>query len=670
MNTPPFLIGVALLFWGWQTGHFIIGLLAALFLEGVRQVDTRWEISEMDYRRIWDLCSVLFVGLFFYFYASEGITDSAFQFMQWLPMMFLPIMAAQWLGTRERLGWRVFSILLRRRPGEDPPDAGLHVAYPFFAICLLATSATKPDRVFFYPGFCGLMAWVLWVNRNRRFPVWLWAMFLSAVVIAGFDSQRRLHELQSVMENRFNNWIFSFVRRDSDIRESQTALGRIGRVKLSNRIMWRLKAEGTPPPPSLLREASFNTFRYNTWYATGKSFQSVLPEADDAWTLLANKRTNSTLSVAGYLPGGKGVLVLPQGVARIEHMPAMEMERNGFGAVRVSQGPGFVQYRALHGLRQAMDDPPNEDDLKVPEGEKEAVRQVAEALKLGTLDHAMVKKTIERYFESQYTYTTDLTINTYRRRSQDSAVSRFLLKVHKGHCEYFASATVLLLRQVGIPARYATGYSVSESNGQNQFIVRERHGHAWCLVWNPAIQIWEEFDTTPAGWEALEAQAASIFQPLGDAWSRIWFEFNRWRYSKTNFRIYAFYAAGVVAVVLAIRILLGKRKSRSRSSKPAAPTSATWSGIDSEFYLLEHTLAECYAERREGETLFQWFDRIEKMTQTDTRPWRDLAWLHYRLRFDPSGLTVQERDLLRTQCEASAAAIVAASQAPPSSQAV
>ena len=33
MNTPPFLIGVTLLFWGWQAGWWWVGGLAAVTIE-------------------------------------------------------------------------------------------------------------------------------------------------------------------------------------------------------------------------------------------------------------------------------------------------------------------------------------------------------------------------------------------------------------------------------------------------------------------------------------------------------------------------------------------------------------------------------------------------------------------------------------------------------------
>ena len=77
-----------------------------------------------------------------------------------------------------------------------------------------------------------------------------------------------------------------------------------------------------------------------------------------------------------------------------------------------------------------------------------------------------------------------------------SALSHFLLQSRAGHCEYFATATVLLLRAAGIPARYCRGYAVQEfSKLENRFIVRDRHAHAWTLAYVDGI--WTNFDTTP-----------------------------------------------------------------------------------------------------------------------------------------------------------------------------
>jgi transglutaminase-like putative cysteine protease len=94
----------------------------------------------------------------------------------------------------------------------------------------------------------------------------------------------------------------------------------------------------------------------------------------------------------------------------------------------------------------------------------------------------------------------------------------FLHRSKSGHCEYFATATVLLLRAGGIPARYATGFAVNEkSELENAYIVRTRHAHAWARAWVNGT--WINIDTTPPSWLSIEAEDSSVWSAITDWWS-------------------------------------------------------------------------------------------------------------------------------------------------------
>ncbi len=59
-------------------------------------------------------------------------------------------------------------------------------------------------------------------------------------------------------------------------------------------------------------------------------------------------------------------------------------------------------------------------------------------------------------------------------------VEAFVTDHRSGHCEYFASALVLMLRSVGIPARLAIGFKGGEWNVMGRYYqIRELHAHAW-----------------------------------------------------------------------------------------------------------------------------------------------------------------------------------------------
>jgi transglutaminase-like putative cysteine protease len=72
----------------------------------------------------------------------------------------------------------------------------------------------------------------------------------------------------------------------------------------------------------------------------------------------------------------------------------------------------------------------------------------------------------------------------------------FLFDSQQGYCNYYASAEVILLRSLGIPARMAVGYAQGMQQGQSGvYVVRQRDAHAWPEVYFPGLG-WIEFEPT------------------------------------------------------------------------------------------------------------------------------------------------------------------------------
>ncbi len=223
-------------------------------------------------------------------------------------------------------------------------------------------------------------------------------------------------------------------------------------------------------------------------------------------------------------------------------------------------------------------------------------------------------------------------------------LANFLLQSRSGHCEYFATATVLLLRKAGIPARYAVGYSVHEGR-HKKYVVRQRDGHAWCLVHYNGR--WHDFDTTPPSWQALESQRASLWQPFSDFFSWLWFEFSKWRWGQTGIRKYVFWVLIPLLVIVLLRLLIQKQWVRSR--KKAGHTPPGWPGMDSEFFLVLEHLEKAGLNRKTGEPVLSFLNRIEPSLPGTLESPLPFARDHYRLRFDPVGLSATERTALRNQ---------------------
>ncbi len=80
----------------------------------------------------------------------------------------------------------------------------------------------------------------------------------------------------------------------------------------------------------------------------------------------------------------------------------------------------------------------------------------------------------------------------------DDALMQFLTVTHSGHCSLYATAMTLMLRELGVPARYCTGFSIyPDSVGGSTVILKERNLHAWVEVYIDELG-WVTFDPTSA----------------------------------------------------------------------------------------------------------------------------------------------------------------------------
>ena len=127
-----------------------------------------------------------------------------------------------------------------------------------------------------------------------------------------------------------------------------------------------------------------------------------------------------------------------------------------------------------------------------------------------------------RHLHEDFTYTLDRPATP---RGQ-SALLDFLLLHREGHCEFFASAFVVLARVLGIPARLVAGYRVVEHNGFGGYaVVRAKHAHAWAEAYvpvpsDPARSAFEVFDPTPPAPTLAESRARTVSALLDYVWTR------------------------------------------------------------------------------------------------------------------------------------------------------
>jgi transglutaminase-like putative cysteine protease len=654
MKPPALLLGAALIFWGWQTGLWLLAALMALIFEGSRFLRFRWDLSRDDFKRISDLCTILFVILLIYILVSDRSSYFILVLFKWLPIVLFPLLAAQAYSTSDRIDISTLFLFLRKKKQKEEKQnrTTFNPTYPYFAICILSASAANARDIYFYIGMFGLLSLTFWFVRSKRFSPLHWICLIAIAGGAGAVGHIGLHGLQLTLEQKGLEWFSDFNRQDSDPFQTKTAIGDIGSLKPSSRIVFRVKPDGRGTSPMLLREATYNWYSFSMWLAPNSAFTSVQPVKNGTtWRFKHGPTTSRIITVSSYLYKGQGVLKLPDGTFQIDQLPVVRMEGNKLGTVKVEGGPGRVTYQVQYHKGIGVDSPPTEIDLQIPAKEKKALNKIADQLGLEGKSPRQILKSIETFFQQKFSYSLVLT----DQGNKPTPLSAFLLRTRSGHCEYFATATALLLRTAGIPVRYVKGYSVHEfSQLENRFIVRDRHAHAWTLVHIDGA--WHKFDTTPASWASIEDAAAPAWEFISDLWSWGEFKLSEWlrRIRESGELKHLGWLMIPFSFIFVRRFYLMKRVQRFDTIKsPKAISQGRPAGSDSEFYLIENALIESGFVRQSSETLQNWIEKLQ-INQPASHLLNDLRSildLHYRHRFDPKGINTTERAALKSTAQ-------------------
>ncbi len=696
-------MGATLIFWGWQTQFLFEGVFMAIILESSRLVKVRWEFSDDEFARVSTFCMVLFIAaMIFAFNTNGGPSDfgqlfqglnsssehnasnasamTADSLFRWLPMIFFLFVAAQTFSPTDGVPLEAFSLWLRtrrkraRKRGQPmPPSRRVNILYPYFALCLFSAAAHSAQDSWYYCGLCVLVAWALWPERSRRFALPVWICMLTIAIVAGFFGQRGFGQLSRLAEE-YDPQILTFLMHSlTDPKKSRTDIGDVGRIKTSGKIVIRLAPQDGAHVPEYLREASYrklSEFNYKSYKQlvwdsgnTNNDFPPVSETPPDSgmWPLHPNPANKDTVNIACYLDGinrddkyPDGLLPLPTDCSRLENLRAYFVYQNTLGTV-LAEGPRLMIFDARFGSGEIMDDQPEanesmpDEDLYVPTNEVASLDKFVSLLKVSDKSDDQKILALGTYFSDNFKYS--LWQDTPPIPSTNTtALARFLFETRSGHCEYYATATVLLLREMGIPARYAVGYYVHETSG-NSYVVRLRDAHAWCLAWDKKRRLWQNVDTTPPSWVAEEKERGSPLQFLSDFQSWAEFEIIKFfDYSHNNIREYIFWALVPALAFLLYRIFRGSPRHQKNEE---LPDHFTWPGLDSEFYRLEQKLVQSGLPRDPGEPLSAWLQRATKDSNFIKlkKPLENILTLHYRYRFDPNGLDPVERQVLRREVE-------------------
>jgi transglutaminase-like putative cysteine protease len=182
-------------------------------------------------------------------------------------------------------------------------------------------------------------------------------------------------------------------------------------------------------------------------------------------------------------------------------------ESDAFGNVTLARGPATgspagrtYQVQSTQPAATAAQlqvaagaDPADQRWLRLPADLPSQVSALARQVAAGETTRADTVDAVENYLRSNEKY--DLAAPTPAAGSD--AVADFLFASHRGFCEQFASAAVVMLRTLGVPARLVTGYAHGDTAADpGKRVFRESDAHAWVQVWFPGVG-WVNSDPTP-----------------------------------------------------------------------------------------------------------------------------------------------------------------------------
>ena len=648
MNTPPFFTGICIIFWGFQSGLWPLAVLMAFALEGSRWIESRWDLSFRGYRHICTLCGILFFCAALYFYVSLRTTRAILMVIQWFPVIFFPLLMSQAYGSEGGIDVRILFFRYRRKKRRHWISGipKLDLSYPYACLCVLSASTANIRPLAFYLVLLALSGWALWHRRSKSHSPVLWAILFSVAAVVGYAGHVGLHQLQMQLERKALEWFADYLRRDADPSRTQTAIGDVGSLKRSSRVVLRVEPDANGGYPRLLRESCYNYYRSSAWLALRSKFVPIEP-ADDGttWNLLSATNPGPPFHITANLSAERAILPLPNGTIQLFHLPVHTVDRNQLGTVTAQGGSGFVTFGVYYRPISRMDAPPNEIDLMVPRAEYPGLDGIVDLLNLRAKPPGEILNRVQSYFQANFKYSLLLS----RPQPNSTPLCDFLLRTRSGHCEYFATAAALLLRRAGVPTRYVTGYAVYEySPLEKAYVVRARHAHAWTRAF--LGDRWREFDVTPSEWANLEDAAAPIWEPVVDLWCWMSLTFSRWQWSHVIAKKSTHILWVVVALSIPVLFMLRRRRN-ANTGRPSEKESTVLPqpGADSDYYLIEKRLNELGFNRKPGEPPTTWVQRIEDLlpSYASAHALKPMLRIHYRYRFDPQGITKNEREALK-----------------------
>lgn len=545
MNPPSsprqsFLMGnlfcfLALGSWGIGSERLLLGFAMGTVLLLASFSPYRLHSSAMSRSRSTELTFVIIFAsaIWFYLQRQSLRTNVAIHLLTLCPVFLFPkllfsSLQAEPFGAVAKTSKRDGAAIARRwLEAEYPFSRGhldkrrpLEFQTAYVLLALFIATFTLPWRAGVPLVLIGTLYFVLLQNGLPRFgrgSAASWALCSVLICLMGAGAGGfAIERGQQFAEEYFSQlWSNRFQDAGSSSSASSTAIGGRGKIDNGSRLLMRLE-QPLGQAQNYLRNGVFAFTSNGThWFARSPAVpaleRTLFPGDGNSFEI--SERGKTAISVRIFqakisltLGRERSALALPVGSRELFGLPLSKLELNDMGVPTVAGSRGFVKFGVSFDPDSDGQPAPKDGDLDVPlplQGliDSFIAESKADAPGLSPIRRA---QTIAEYFRAHWEYT----LNLEGRDGSPRSLPTFLRMDRRGHCEYFATVTTMALRRMGIPARYATGFLITEFDEREKlYWVRTRDAHAWSTYWDGSA--WQTADSTPGSTSDSESWTAA-----------------------------------------------------------------------------------------------------------------------------------------------------------------
>lgn len=309
-----------------------------------------------------------------------------------------------------------------------------------------------------------------------------------------------MHELTGFKSNdSLNNNISKSLNEIGNSLSEKENLAEIGPIEQKSDKAMRIFTETNGP--IYLKGLAYADFNNNEWSILSNEQSNIFPKDFNSFTMTKSHITNN-----------KEISIITESSQDIMYSPyfSLEIPENfsALGDVCIRNNNKLLSYDINYSpysesLVYFTDETSKEYNrfveatyLGLPDDTKQKMREIADRNGLTALKKSEIPNAVKEFVSKKGYYSLD----TPKMPDGKDFPVWFLEEAESGYCVHYATAAAVMLRALGVPARYVTGYYANAESGR------------WTTVTSDNAHAWVEYYDSTAGWIPLEATPSS-FRP-------------------------------------------------------------------------------------------------------------------------------------------------------------